>query len=126
MFCKLFSRLFRCIVALIGVIVLFGSIAGFLAIHEPAFYADLRSQKFSKEDQTAAKDFLQHMERDFRLWSLRSLALQRAQISDSATPAPNILFATPSGYDPVADTHSLSITEKHINAQFASEKVGGS
>lgn len=121
---KFFVRLFLCFVALIGIVVLSACIAGYLALQQPAFYADLCAQQFSEGDQFAAKVFFQHMEKDLRLWRDRSLARQGERSSDSTTPATAIRDAFLGEYDPTKDTHSISIRERQINALLASGKAG--
>ncbi len=98
-------------------------IAGYLALQEPAFYSDLRAQQFSEGDQLAAKMFFQQMEKDLRLWRDRSLARQGERLSDSTTPAAAIPDAFVGECDPTQDTHSISITERQINALLASDKA---
>lgn len=124
MFRKIIVRLFLCFFVLIGSVVLAVGIAGYLAIQRPAFYAELRDQAFSKSDQIAANGIFQDVAR----WSDRSIALQRSQLSDAATPAIGISNATVSNasvahYDPIHDTFSVTFTQKQINAQFAANKA---
>jgi hypothetical protein len=124
MFRKLFVRLFLSAVAVLGIIVLTVGIAGYLALQQPAFYTDLLAQQFSSSDQTAANASFQLIGDDLRRWTDRSLALQRVQLlPDSAKRANASLEALPGDYDPAQDTHSISFSEKQINAQFASQKV---
>lgn len=120
---NLFVRLFRCFVVLIGIAILSVCIAGYFAFQQPAFYADLRAQKFSQRDALAVKTSFQRMELDLKLWSERSISLQRAQRSATATPKRAIPGASRSKYDPTQDTHSITITEQQLNAQLASGKT---
>lgn len=117
---NLFVRLFRCFVVLIGIAVLSVCIAGYFAFQQPAFYADLRAQKFSQSDEVAAKTSFQRMQLDLRLWSERSIGLQRAQRSTTAKAIPG---ASRTEYDPTHDTHTITITEQQINALLASNSA---
>jgi hypothetical protein len=129
MFRKLFVRLFLCCVALVGILVVSLCIAGYLALQQPAFYADRLAQQFSNSDQMAANASFQRVEQDLRRWTDRSVALQRAHSLSDSTKRANAslealpLESLPGDYDPTQDTHSISFSEKQINAQFASQKV---
>ena len=122
MFRKIFLRLIFCGCALIGIVVLSGCLAGYLAFQQPAFYADLRAQQFSKIEQQEATAQFEHTERDLRLWNERSLALQARPASDA--PAKVNEKPPRREYDPANDTRSITVTEKQINAQLASLRTG--
>lgn len=114
---KFFIRLFLCVVALMSAAFLSVCIAGYLAFRQPGFYADLRAQEFTAKDQLETKTAFQLMESEFRRWKGRSVTLQRTHES----PSDAILHGLTglNKYDPRHDTHSVTITERQINAQFA-------
>ncbi|MCU0880957.1 MAG: hypothetical protein MUF06_24580, partial [Pirellulaceae bacterium] len=104
-----------------SITVLAGCIAGYLAFQPPVFYADLRAQQYSASEQMAAEAFFERLERDLQRWTDRSVALQRGQLSNTSVKTP--LNAWLSDYDPTQDTHSVTVTEKHVNVQLASGEV---
>lgn len=114
---KFIFRLFLCFAVLTSAAVLAVCITGYLAFRQPGFYADLRAQEFSASDQAAAKADLRVMEMEFRRWREQSVANQRTQESQSDTILRRITRQTQ--YDPQHDTHSVTITERQINAQLA-------
>lgn len=115
---KLFLRLFLFCAALMGLAVLSIVVAGLLALRQPPFYAALRAQQFSDSDRLAAETFFEHAESDLKQWEHRSIALQRGK--SSATSPIAMLDPSSKAYHPHQDTHSITISEKHINAQLAS------
>lgn len=120
---KFFVRLLVCFVALMGIVVLVGCIGAYLAFQRPAFYAELRAQQFSQDDEQAAEGFFQRMQQELMQWRGRSIARQRARLSDSAKVPAWILNGSLKNYDPAQDTHSISIAEKHLNVRLASNKA---
>lgn len=121
---KIFLRLIFCGGALMGVVVLSGCLAGYLAFQQPAFYAALRGQQFSNIELQEATAHFEHMERDLRLWNERSLALQARPAPDSPAPARADPKPPRNDYDPAKDTRSITVTEQQINAQLAALKTG--
>lgn len=115
---KIIIRLFLCCLALMTVAVVSICLAAYLALSQPAFYADLRAQQFTKQDQLAAEKSFQVMERDLKYWHDRSLALQRRQLAMTGDGTP--LDESLSAYDLSRDTHAVTVTQKQINAQMAS------
>jgi hypothetical protein len=112
-------RLFRCFVAFIGIVVASVSIAVYLALQQPAFYAELRSRQFSESEMRDVNASFQLMANDFRQWVSRSLVLQRGQLSDLSIPAA-AGAALAGRYDPAQDTRFFSVTEEQINVRLAS------
>jgi uncharacterized protein YpmS len=117
---KLILRLFLFCVALMGLAVLSIVVAGLLALRQPPFYAALRAQQFSDSDRLAAETFFEHAESSLKQWERRSIALQRRESSAKSTIAIAMLDPSSKTYHPQQDTHSITISEKHINAQLAS------
>jgi hypothetical protein len=113
---KFIVRMFLCFAALMCAALLSICIAGYLAFRQPGFYADLRAQEFSASDQAKVKADFQLMESEFLRWRQQSVAFQRTH----ASPSEAILRRVTSlpEYDPQHDTHSVTITERQINAQL--------
>ncbi len=122
MFRKLFIRLFLLCVCFTGMVVFALAIAGYLALQEPAYYADLRTKEFSKSDQLAVEVALKQIEYEFEHWCERSLAQQQMQRSKPENSLSVGIGGFVSGYDPAQDTHTIKVTQHQINTALASTK----
>lgn len=114
------TLMFRVSLTLTAVTVLTTCAAGYLALQEPAFYADLRKQQFTPADELASRAYFELVDQDYRRWRERSLALQRAQLTN---PAPIDAHGTaPQAYDAARDTYYVTLTEAQFNARLAAEQ----
>jgi hypothetical protein len=101
-------RTFLAGAALVGLAVVAVAVAGYMALQQPEFYSELRKQA---EAPKTAEEELKQIALDFKRWNETSAALQRAESSNST-------------YDPLADIHSVSVTETQMNAVLASQRFG--
>ncbi len=121
---RLVVRLVLCCVAIVGLLVAAGSFAGYLALRQPAFYADSLAVSYSPADQSAATQYLERCHGDVKRWIALSIAKQRVLQSGNGTAGAAAAGPVGGQYDPLSDSHHFRVTEQQINALLAAKKSG--
>lgn len=106
---KIIVRTFFVGAAVLCLVVASVLLAGYLAFQQPEFYATLRSQNVDSESENELKLQAHELEQ----WIKNSLTAQRV-------PAANGEDA----YDPANDTHTIQVTERHLNGLLVSRSSG--
>lgn len=121
---KLLFRLFLIAFILTGTVVATVCVAGYLALQQPGFYAELRAQEFAPAEQKTSELAFRAMEQDFKRWVEGSLR-QQAQQANPMAANPLALVGLQPKYDPTQDTHTVRVTAQQLNAQLASTSRRG-
>lgn len=106
---KIIVRTFFVSAAVMCLVVASGLLAGYLAFQQPGFYATLRSQNVDLESENELKQ----QASDLQQWVRNSLTTQRMQGVNDAE-----------AYDPANDTHTIQLSERHLNAFLVSRDTG--
>lgn len=120
---RLFVRIVRGCVAVAALMLMTGALVSYLALRQPAWYAELRMQTLSAADQAAAKQAIEAAQVAAQRWLEQSLVKQHARLLDVAS-SPAGTPPSAALYDPQQDVHTVRFTQQQLNAMLAEDGFG--
>ncbi|WP_425396336.1 hypothetical protein [Aeoliella sp.] len=122
---KLILRFFLACFAMVGLVITTVVVAGYFALQQPSYYAQLRAVAYSPAEQSAAELSMRQTEANVKRWLQSSIARQQAASADEPSVM-QLLAGAGAPYDPTTDTHEVHLTQAQFNAHLASNKASRS
>ncbi|TWT86484.1 hypothetical protein Mal64_33090 [Pseudobythopirellula maris] len=119
---KLFFRLLAAGAAMVFLVVTVVGLVTWLALMEPGFYTELRTQSLSPDERRALVERFEQTGEGLVRWRAMSLARQKPATQSAQGEWLQALGGA-APYDPAKDTRALRITEQELNALLADKAM---